>query len=174
MSGPVDVLVRIKRAVLHGGLVFTSKARYENHFVALAADVPFRPARTTPKPTVPGVVTGIVEGVGDRVDLSHLDDQGRYRIRFLFDSAPAGERQASHPVRMAQPHAGPDYGMHFPLKPGIEVIMGFVNGDPDRPIVLGSVPNPVTRSPVDVGTKTLNRIKTESGVVIEIADERGS
>ncbi|MBK8937409.1 MAG: hypothetical protein IPM79_07125 [Polyangiaceae bacterium] len=73
---------------------------------------------------------------------------------------------------MAQPHAGPDYGMHFPLKPGVEVLLAFIDGDPDRPIIVGAVPNPVTPSPVDQRSNTLNRIKSASGVIIEIGDRR--
>lgn len=150
----------------------SAEARHDLTFLAIPNKVPFRPARHTPKPTIPGVVTGIVESPLVRPEIAHLDEQGRYRIRFLFDSTPPGERQASHALRMIQAHVGADYGIHFPLKPGVEVLMAFVNGDPDRPIIVGAVPNPLTRSPVDVSTNTLNRIKTESGILMEFGDER--
>jgi type VI secretion system secreted protein VgrG len=106
----------------------------------------------------------------DITNYSVLDDHGRYTIRFLFDTAPAGEHKASRPVRMIQPHAGPDYGMHFPLKPGIEVLLAFVNGDPDRPLIVGAVPNPETPSPVRKQNSMMNRIKTVSGILVEMND----
>ena len=103
-----------------------------------------------------------------------IDGEGRYVVKFLFDTAPPGERKASRAVRRIQPTAGPNYGMHFPLRPGVEVLMVFIDGDPDRPIIVGAVPNPVTPTPVDAGVSTKNRIRTESGVLFEIEDGAGS
>jgi len=114
----------------------------------------------------------VVDADGEPQELGNIDEQGRYRIRFLFDTAGPGERRASHRVRMAQPHAGAGFGMHFPLNPGVEVLLAFVNGDPDRPIVVGAVPNPVTPTPVDAAVRRLNRIKTETGVLFEIGDSK--
>jgi len=71
---------------------------------------------------------------------------------------------------MAQPHAGPGYGQHFPLKPGVEVIVVFVEGDPDRPVISGAVPNPLNPSPVTAADATVNRIRTQSGISIEMHD----
>jgi type VI secretion system secreted protein VgrG len=88
--------------------------------------------------------------------------------------AAPGERKASCPVRMMQPSAGPGYGMHFPLKPGVEVVIGFVDGNPDRPVILGAVPNPITPTPVDAAVSTKSRIQTRSGIIIEFDDaDRG-
>jgi type VI secretion system secreted protein VgrG len=60
--------------------------------------------------------------------------------------------------------------VHFPLKPNVEVTVYFVDGDPDRPIIAGAVPNPVTQSPVTAADAVMNRIKTESGIVFQIKD----
>ncbi len=173
-AGDLEVLFTSVTHVLEQGTSVSSpdakKASYRNTFEAILADVPFRPARTTPRPFVPGLLTGVVDADDGRPDIANIDDQGRYRIRLLFDTAAAGERPASHRIRMAQPHSGAGYGMHFPLNPGVEVLLSFVNGDPDRPIIVGSVPNPVTPSPVDASAQRLNRIKTESGVLLEIGD----
>lgn len=73
-------------------------------------------------------------------------------------------------MRMAQQHAGAGYGTHFPLRPGTEVLMAFVNGDVDRPIVIGAVPNMVTPTPVTSADHLHHRIRTASGVQIEFED----
>ncbi len=121
---------------------------YENRFRALLKGQTFRPARITPKPVVHGVVTGVVES-GAPTDLGAIDDQGRYRVAFMYDSVTGrGDAKASRPLRMAQPSASAGRGFHAPLKAGTEVIITCVNGDPDRPIIAGAVPNPQTPSPV--------------------------
>jgi type VI secretion system secreted protein VgrG len=140
--------------------------------------VPYRPARTTPRPRIHGIVTGTVQPFpGTAGRLQNLDHEGRYVVRFHFDQ---GTRRMPR-IRMSQPHAGTDYGMHFPLHPGVEVAVAFLDGDPDRPVIVGALPNPLTSSPVflpraDAPEEVLatlvelNRIKTKSGVVIEIGD----
>ena len=144
---------------------------YENKYKAIPADRTFRPRRTTPRPRIPGVVTGIVDSAGAQGsnEIARIDDQGRYWVRLLFDTGGTN-RRASHPIRMAQPHAGPGYGQHFPLKPGVEVIVVFVEGDPDRPVISGAVPNPLNPSPVTASDATVNRIRTQSGISIEMHD----
>lgn len=166
----VEVQHRIVQSVsTHGG---ASDERYTNTFTAIDATLTYRPPRITPKPRIHGLLTGVVEQPPETDITKHaiLDDDGRYTIRFLFDTAPSGEHKASRPVRMIQPHAGPDYGMHFPLKPGIEVLLAFVNGDPDRPLIVGAVPNPETPSPVRRQNSLMNRIKTVSGILVEMKD----
>jgi type VI secretion system secreted protein VgrG len=58
----------------------------------------------------------------------------------------------------------------MPLKPGIEVMVAFIDGDPDRPVIVGSVPNPITASPVVDVNATMSRMKTVSGLIIEMKD----
>lgn len=168
----VEVEHRATQAVsTHGGQ--TADAGYENTFRAVAADHTFRPPRVTPRPRIHGVVSGlVVDQTGHLTgELAKVDEHGRYTVRFLFDTTlTADEEKASRPVRMAQPHAGPGYGMHFPLKPGIEVLLVFIDGDPDRPIIVGSVPNHITPSPVTSANASLHRIKTASGILIELDD----
>lgn len=150
-----------------------SASSYTNTFRAVETAVPFRPPRITPKPTIAGVLCGVVEPHpdGDIGQYAQIDEHGRYTVRFFFDTSPWGERtRSSLPVRMSQPHAGPSYGMHFPLKPGVEVLVAFTEGDPDRPFIVGSVPNPITPSPVTRPNAIVNRIETASGVFIEMKD----
>lgn len=148
------------------------KPGYVNTFRAIPAERTFRPARTSPKPQMSGLITGVIEpGPSGSQHLGAMDDQGRYVVRFLFDTTAPGERQASRPVRMLQQHAGENYGTHFPLRAGTEVLIGFVNGDPDRPVIVGAVPNPHKPSPVTNRHPGLHRIKTESGIMIDMLEE---
>jgi type VI secretion system secreted protein VgrG len=146
---------------------------YENRFVAIRAKVPFRPRRKTPKPRVHGVITGVVEAAQPG-QYAELDEEGRYRVRFLFDLSDAPGGKASRPMRMAQPHAGSGHGMHFPLRPGVEVILTCVDGDPDRPIIAGAVPNPRSGSTVTTQNGTRNVIRTGGNNEINIDDQEGS
>ena len=74
---------------------------------------------------------------------------------------------------MLQPHAGATYGVHFPLRPGTEVLIGFVEGDPDRPVIVGAIPNAETPSPVDLGNQTQNVVRTASFNELVLEDLRG-
>jgi type VI secretion system secreted protein VgrG len=153
----------------HGG---DGKERhYKNSFRAIPEEHTYRPPRLTPRPRIHGLITGIVDpGPGEEVGReAKLDAWGRYMVRFLFDTA-VHEGRDSHWIRMVQPHAGANYGMFFPLKPGVEVLLGFIDGDPDRPLIMGATYRPDTPSPVTSVEPTMNRLKTESGVLIEIHD----
>lgn len=145
--------------------------RYECSFKAIEASIAYRPPRETTIPRISGVLTGKVVADGDYAD---VDDQGRYRVRFLFDTAERGEEQASRPIRMMQPHSGPGYGMHFPLRGGVEVALSFVDGDPDRPIIAGTVPNPSTASPITDENKRRNILRTGRGNELNIDDDDNS
>lgn len=157
--------------VIPGEKETEQKHRYVNSFRAIPAENTYRPPRVTPKPRITGVMTGIVDaGPGGSSEYAQIDDQGRYLVRLLFDTSSTGG-VVSRPIRMLQNHAGPNYGTHFPLKPGIEVLVVFVNGDPDRPVIVGAVPNPLTPSPVDATNRTTHRIKTKAGILFDLVDE---
>lgn len=154
------------------GLGAEQNSPYRNRFKAIARSQTYRPPRRTAKPRIAGLITGVVEpkDVDELEGNPKLDANGRYRIKFLFDTVPLGERQASHPVRQAQPSVGPNHGMHFPLRPGIEVVLGFVNGDPDRPIVVGALHNARTPSHVTTKNALENVVQTASGVRMVFRD----
>lgn len=171
----VEIHHKHSQATATGGATGQEKT-YNNEFKAIDSALTYRPPRDTPIPRIYGVITGLVEtdSQGSVGKYAQIDEEGRYVVKFLFDTAPPGERKASRPVRRIQPTAGPHYGMHFPLRPGIEVLITFIDGDPDRPLIVGAVPNPVTPTPVDAGVSTKNRIRTESGVLFEIEDGAGA
>jgi type VI secretion system secreted protein VgrG len=172
---PLDLLVVEVEHHLHQVALGSGGAgeplRYSNTFRAIPASLTYRPPRATPRPRIHGVVSGFVEAAPG-VDVAHawIDKDGRYLVRILFDTAASGERKASLPIRMAQAHSGPGYGIHFPLRPGVEVVLAFIDGDPDRPVIMGAVPNALTPTPVFDADPTMHRMRTASGVQVEIDD----
>ncbi|MDR2801146.1 MAG: phage baseplate assembly protein V [Desulfovibrio sp.] len=72
-----------------------------------------------------------------------------------------------------QPHAGSSSGIHFPLLKGVEVLVGFTDGDPDRPAILGAMPNPEHPSVVADENQQSNVIRTPSGNSITMVDTEG-
>lgn len=143
-----------------------------NAFRALPASVRYRPLRVTARPRIPGLVHAIVDGA-IKGQYAEVDGAGRYHVRFGFDRSGRTDLQASRPVRMLQPHSGARYGMHFPLRPGTEVLVGFVEGDPDRPMIVGAIPNPETPSPVDRANVTENVLRSGANNELVMEDLQG-
>jgi type VI secretion system VgrG family protein len=145
------------------------RTAYSNTFECLPVTTPFRPRRVTPKPVVSGVMRGIVDGEGDGAR-AEIDASGRYKVRLLEDLRSPAPGKASKFIRKAEVYAGKDGGMHFPLLKGTEVIVVCIDGDPDRPVILAALPNELNKSVVVQKSQTANRIKTPSGVLVEIED----
>ena len=135
---------------------------YHNELTLIKKEVAYRtPVDLSLRPLVHGVLTAKIETTGG--DYAYLDDQGRYRLKSLFDIAETKVGEASHPVRMMQPSAGSNYGVHFPLHAGTEVLLACLNGDPDRPIILGSVANPSSQTPVTSANSSQHIVRTYAG-----------
>lgn len=150
------------------------QARYLNTFEAIPGGCMYRPPRRTPRPRIAGLLNGIVEPseYGVLAPNADIDHRGRYRVKFFFDTAPLTDQRGSKPVRMALPYVGSDYGAHFPLHPGAEVVVGFENGDPDRPVIVGACHNHVV-VPAHVTNANLQTsvIKTASGIKMQFKDD---
>ncbi|PKN61248.1 MAG: type VI secretion system tip protein VgrG [Deltaproteobacteria bacterium HGW-Deltaproteobacteria-15] len=146
---------------------------YRNSFAAIPGGVQFRPERKTAKALFSGAMNAQIDAAGSG-QYAELDDQGRYKVLLPFDRSGGGNGKGSTWLRMAQPYAGADHGMHFPLHKGTEVLLTFVDGDPDRPIIAGAVPNPETPSPVTSENATRCRMVSGSGNEIHMEDEAGS
>ncbi len=124
-----------------------------------AVDVrePYRPARVTPKPLIQGTQTAVV--VGPKGDEIHTDELGRIRVQFHWDRYGKLDDKSSCFVRVGQTWAGKNWGsIHIP-RIGQEVIVSFLEGDPDRPLVIGSVYNGANKPPF-----ALPDNKTQSGI----------
>ncbi|MAY75773.1 MAG: type VI secretion system tip protein VgrG [Phycisphaerae bacterium] len=138
-----------------GGDAFTCS------FGAIPADQPFRTPRTTAKPLVHGPQTAVVVGKdGEEIT---ADEHGRVKVMFHWDRYATGDQTSSCWVRVAQHWAGKGWGTMFVPRHGHEVIVEFLEGDPDRPIITGRVYNGANRAPYDPKTMgTLSTIKTNS------------
>jgi type VI secretion system secreted protein VgrG len=158
-------------------LADTEERRFAATFAAIAASRPFRPLRVTPKPRIAGVIAATIgSGVDPEIERNtEIDEKGRYRVRFKFDTlAPDDRAQGSHWIRMAQALAGPGYGWSFPLRKGVEVLVAFEDGDPDRPVISGALYHETAPNPVTAMSPTKNRLRTQSGVLFEIDDGSGT
>lgn len=136
--------------------------------------IPFGTPYTPPLPEerrIHGILSAKVESPGGQY--AYLDEQGRYRIRLHFDDGQATPGEASHAVRLAQTYSGENYGLHLPLHPGTEVALTCVNGDLDRPILLGALPNPATLGPVNASNPSQNILRTFGGNELLLEDRKG-
>jgi type VI secretion system secreted protein VgrG len=116
-----------------------SKLSYGNRFTCIPFDVPFRPPSITPKPVVRGSQTAIV--VGPSGEEIYTDKHARVKVQFHWDREGKKNENSSCWIRVGQVWAGEGWGaIHIP-RIGQEVIVDFLEGDPDRPIVTGRVYN---------------------------------
>ncbi|MEW6265989.1 MAG: type VI secretion system tip protein TssI/VgrG [Thermodesulfobacteriota bacterium] len=149
------------------------KPFYHNNFTAIPAGVQFRPEHVTPKPRFYGTMNAKVDAEAGS-EYAQVDEHGRYKVILPFDLSGRREGKASTWLRMAQPYAGSDHGMHFPLHKGTEVLLTFIDGDPDRPLIAGAVPNPETPSVINQDNVTSAGIRTAGGNQLSFQDEKGS
>lgn len=160
-----------------GGL--EGEIAYRNSFTALpvqdAAGQPlqYRPPRRTPKPRVHGTMNATIDAEGSG-EYAELDAFGQYKVQVPFDRTEKGAAKGSASMRMATPYAGSDHGMHFPLHKNAEVLLSFADGDPDRPVIVGAVPNSINPSVVGDANAHFNRIRSKSGHEMLMDDTRGS
>ena len=140
---------------------------------AIPAATQFRPESRTAWPRIYGFENGTIDGPGDS-EYAQIDEYGRYLVKFNFDESQSAAGSGSTYVRMMQPHGGSIEGFHFPLRKGVEVVLSFMGGDPDRPVISGVVPNVLTPSPVTSGNMTKNVIQTGGRNRFELEDLAGA
>ena len=146
---------------------------YRNAFTAIPADVQFRPRRKAVKPRIYGVMNAKVDA-SQSGQYAELDDQGRYKVILPFDLSGKEGGKASSWLRMLQPYGGPNMGFHFPLHKGTEVLLTFIDGDPDRPVIQAAVPNPDHKSLLTSENNTKCMLTTSGGNKLHIEDKKGS
>ncbi len=163
----------IKQSIELTGGMGVAAASYENEFDTIPEDVVFRPGRVTPRPRITGIMHAKIDASGDG-KYAEIDDEGRYKVSLPFDLSGKDKGKASRWMRMAQPYTGPDFGFHFPVHKGAEVVLIHLNGDPDRPIISAAVPNPETASPVKGENQSQCVIRTGGGNQVVIEDTEGA
>ena len=126
-------------------------------FQAISSKIHFRPQRNSPKPIVHGSQTAIVVGpAGEEI---YTDKYGRVKVQFHWDRYNEADETSSCWMRVSHPWAGKEWGMITIPRVGHEVIVSFLEGDPDLPIITGSVYNDDTKPPY-----ALPDNKTQSGI----------
>lgn len=113
--------------------------KFECHLTAIPDNLVFRPARISPKPLIRGPQTALVVGpAGEEI---FCDEHGRVKLHFYWDRRSKADDKSSKWVRVSQPSAGGGYGFMSLPRIGQEVVVEFLNGDPDQPIITGRVYN---------------------------------
>jgi type VI secretion system secreted protein VgrG len=113
--------------------------RYENHFTCIPGALKYRPQRVTPKPVIAGTQTATVVGpAGEEI---FCDKYGRVKVQFHWDREGKKDANSSCWLRVAQVWAGKGWGAFFWPRIGHEVVVTFEEGDPDQPLIIGSVYN---------------------------------
>lgn len=134
---------------------------YQSHFTCLRKEVPFRPERRTLRPCIPGPQTAFV--VGPPGEEIYTDQHGRIKVQFHWDREGKGNHQSSCWIRVSQAWAGAGWGALYLPRIGQEVVVEFVDGDPDRPLVTGSVYNGALPPPLDLpAEKTRSTLRSSS------------
>jgi len=149
--------------VLSGVFIHATPERYFNHFEAFPADVPYRPLRITPKPRIYSSQTAVVVGkAGEEI---WTDKYGRIKVQFHWDELGKKDENSSCWMRVAQIWAGKSWGSIFIPRIGMEVIVNFLEGDPDQPIITGTVYNASQTVPYSLpDEKTKSTIKSDSSL----------
>lgn len=144
---------------------------YSNRFVCIPLKTQYRPALMTPKPVVHGVLIAFIDGP-DNSTLAQIDEYGRYHVRILDEESGLSGGIASHLVRKTEPYGGGDgYGSHSVLLVGTEIVLSFINGDPDRPLIVGALSNAERNNTVvDSNAGVAHRTRTASGIIFEFND----
>jgi type VI secretion system secreted protein VgrG len=132
----------------------------------------YRALALTPVPRVHAIERGNVDGPADG-DYAQLDAEGRYHVKLAFDEGDRVGDRASLPIRMLQPHAGNPEGWHLPLRKHTEVMVAFLAGHPDRPVIVGAIPHAETPSPVTSANHSHNIFLSGGENILEIEDRDG-
>jgi type VI secretion system secreted protein VgrG len=134
---------------------------YTNTFRCIPSDAVFRPVRSTRKPLIAGAQTAVVVGpAGEEI---YTDAYGRVKVQFHWDREGKADEKSSCWIRVAQVWAGKNWGVTFHPRIGQEVVVEFLEGDPDRPLITGSVYNADQTPPYELpANQTQTVIKSRS------------
>jgi type VI secretion system secreted protein VgrG len=152
---------------------------YSNEFEAIPNSVPFRPPRLARKPVIPSTQTAVV--VGKSGEEIWTDKYGRIVVQFYWDREGSADENSSCWIRVAQGWAGNQWGSIYTPRIGQEVVVTFLDGDPDRPLITGSVYNadqmPPYTLPDEQTKSTVKSYSSKGGGgfnEIRLEDKKGS
>jgi type VI secretion system secreted protein VgrG len=141
-QGKQYVITAIEQSASEPGVYETDATPgedYKNSFTCIPATVTFRPPRITPKPVIQGSQTAVVTGPqGEEI---WPDKYGRVKVQFFWDREGKRDEKTSCWVRCMQSSAGKGWGTMFLPRIGQEVVVSYLDGDPDRPLITGLVYN---------------------------------
>lgn len=132
----------------------------KNEFIGFKSDVQYRPPLITPKPMIHGSQTALV--TGPEKEEIWTDKYGRIKVKFHWDQDKEKNEKTTCWVRVSQGWAASNWGILFTPRIGMEVVVSFINGDPDRPLVTGCVYNNDNMPPYLPDIPTKSTIKTNS------------
>jgi type VI secretion system secreted protein VgrG len=154
------ILYRVHHRINQNAVVSSGQYIYENEFVSFPSDVPFRPPMVTPKPRIHSTQTAIVTTKsGEEI---WCDEFGRIKVHFHWDQRGSKDEKSSCWIRCAQLWAGNNWGGLWTPRIGMEVVVTFLDGDPDRPLITGCVYNGQNASPYSKSEPTKSTIKSNS------------
>ncbi|BCH58707.1 fimbrial protein [Agrobacterium vitis] len=159
------VITRIMHRVVDRSYETASnEMEYANAFEAIPSRVPLTPHRDTKRPRIEGAQVAIVAGPsGEEI---HTDKYGRIKLWYPWDRKAKKDGSDTCWVRVNQAWGGGSWGAQVIPRIGMEVMVSFVDGDPDRPLVIGVVPNPANPVPYDLPankTRMVLRSNTHKG-----------
>ncbi|UCC98957.1 MAG: type VI secretion system tip protein VgrG [Phycisphaerales bacterium] len=134
---------------------------YSCKLTSIESSQPFRSPRVAPRPSIAGPQTAVV--VGPSGEEVYTDEHARVKVKFHWDRYSKADENSSCWIRVAQVWAGKTWGAMYIPRIGQEVIVEFLEGDPDRPIITGRVYNAQAKPPYDLpGNKTISTLKSSS------------
>jgi type VI secretion system secreted protein VgrG len=177
------LLLEVQHWATNGDFIAGSQpeAHYRNQFVAIPHSVPYRPPRVTPRPVVRGTQSALVVGpAGEEI---YVDKYGRVKVKFFWDRSSEKNEKSSCWVRVSTAWAGKGWGTIQIPRIGQEVLVDFLEGDPDQPVIVGRVYNADQVTPYDLpANKTQSGVKSRSSAgggtdnfnEIRFEDKKGS
>jgi len=145
-----------KHLVLEVGIHGSSEGELNLSAETVSASLPFHPPTKTPKPRTQGMESATV--VGSAGDEIHTDEFGRVRVQFHWDREAKYDENSSCWIHVSQPWGGAGYGGSSLPRVGQEVLVDFLGGDPDRPVITGRVYTNLQKTPYKLPDN-----KTQSG-----------
>ncbi|QFY44552.1 type VI secretion system tip protein VgrG [Candidatus Methylospira mobilis] len=144
---------------------------YRAEFGAILSDVQFRPEIRHPWPKIEGTLTAFIDAEGSG-EYAELNEKGEYKVKMPFAVTDKGANKSSAWIRKSSQYAGSGHGMHFPLHKGTEVLLSFINGDPDRPVILMALQNSISHNVVNKDNQFNSRILTAAGQELTFCDKK--